>query len=253
MSIDIDSGTYQIAERVLPEFSPRLLVVEVNGEHRWDWIQTRRTTEAWDGSWNYGASLAAYARLASSWGYRLVGCDSVGVNAFFVRADMVRPGMVVGEWNDHYVPPGHRPGTVGHPRRSVDWPRLDSPISEWALRLVDFEELEVIGPTTRRGGEHFNLLVTIANRSNKVLAAAGNYPIQLAGRVFDSGKTEIGGQNPPRSLLAKVVPAGARVPASIEVRLPRQPGQVTVVPTLVQEGVAWRPARLSEGVEVTLV
>jgi hypothetical protein len=36
-----------------------------------------------------GASLAALTDLASRKGYRLVACENAGVNAFFLRADVV--------------------------------------------------------------------------------------------------------------------------------------------------------------------
>jgi hypothetical protein len=253
MSISIESGNYQVTDHVLREFSPRLLVVEVNGEHRWDWVQTRRTDEDWDGSWNYGASLSAYSRLARTRGYELVGCDSVGVKGFFVRTDMVRPGMVVGDWRDHYVPPSHRPGTVGHPRRAVDVPTMDRPLSERELMLVGFEDAEVIGSPKCRCNDLINVLVTVVNKSEKVLAPVGRYRIYLAGRMFDLDGREIGGQDPARSMLAKVIPPGGRVPGSIELRLPNQARQVTIVPTILQEGVAWRPCDRAEGVKVTVI
>jgi hypothetical protein len=36
----------------------------------------------------YGASLAALTALSEERGYRLVGCDSSGTNAFFVRREL---------------------------------------------------------------------------------------------------------------------------------------------------------------------
>jgi hypothetical protein len=42
-----------------------------------------------DGMPNFcGASLAAFTKLARRKGYRLVGCNRYGFNAFFVRADL---------------------------------------------------------------------------------------------------------------------------------------------------------------------
>ncbi len=253
LCIDIDSGNYQVTEQVLQEFTPKLLVVEVNGEHHWDWIQTRRTSEEWDGSWNYGASLRAYERLARLRGYCLIGCDSVGVNAFFVRSDMARAGMTIGDGRDHYVPPSHRPGLVGHPRRPLRSLRSDEPWSVQELASVVFEDVALIGPPTRRCGESVNVLVTVVNPSTKAISAAGACPIHLAGRILDSERNEVGESDPIRSALAKVVPPGRRAPASIELRLPDRPGRVTVVPTIVQEGVGWRPVTVSEGVSVTVI
>jgi hypothetical protein len=43
----------------------------------------------WDFSTHYGASLAALARLGAEKGYALVGCDTHGINAYFVRRDLL--------------------------------------------------------------------------------------------------------------------------------------------------------------------
>jgi hypothetical protein len=47
-------------------------------------------TRMWDGSQNYGASLKAYEKLGREIGYSLVGCDPIGVNAFFVRDEFAK-------------------------------------------------------------------------------------------------------------------------------------------------------------------
>ena len=39
--------------------------------------------------WHHGASLAALEELGRSRGYALVACDSMGVNAFFLRRDLL--------------------------------------------------------------------------------------------------------------------------------------------------------------------
>ena len=84
-----------------------------NPRHRWD--ETRR----------HGAGLAALARLGSSMGYRLVGCDSHGVNAFFVVSSQSQ-SFSHRSVRDHYV--GPRYGLpFGHPRHAypVSYTHLD--------------------------------------------------------------------------------------------------------------------------------
>jgi hypothetical protein len=44
----------------------------------------------WDGSMSFSASLKSLEKLGSSKGYALVGCDFRGVNAFFVRQDLLQ-------------------------------------------------------------------------------------------------------------------------------------------------------------------
>ena len=52
----------------------------------------------------YGASLAAFAKLGKQKGYRLVGCERFGYNAFFVRSDIgeeILPEVTPAECFDH--------------------------------------------------------------------------------------------------------------------------------------------------------
>ena len=44
----------------------------------------------WDGTDYFGAGLGALEKLGREKGYRLVACDSRGVNAFFVEASLAR-------------------------------------------------------------------------------------------------------------------------------------------------------------------
>lgn len=96
LSVDIDGNDYWVLERIV-SISPRILIVEFNstlGPQRAVTIPYDpgfvRTTAHW--SWLYfGASLAAITKLADDKGYALVGCNSNGNNAFFVRRDVLGP------------------------------------------------------------------------------------------------------------------------------------------------------------------
>ena len=96
LSIDVDGVDYWIAEAALRRTQPRILVLEYNAlfgatatvtvPYRADFTWTD------DPSWGtvyFGASLGALAHLAERHGYAFVGCESHGVNAFFVRGDVV--------------------------------------------------------------------------------------------------------------------------------------------------------------------
>jgi hypothetical protein len=86
LSLDIDQNTYYVWEG-LEDIRPRVVVVEYNGviPPYVDWKVRYHPERVCDGTQNYGASLKALELL----GYSLVGCDFVGVNAFFVRGDLV--------------------------------------------------------------------------------------------------------------------------------------------------------------------
>ena len=99
LSIDIDSNDYWIWEAI-DVVSPRVVVMEYNAA----WPPPAAVTVPYDeaGCWNgtnyFGVSLSALAILGSKKGYELVGCSLSGVNAFFVRRDLL---------GDHFYAPGY--------------------------------------------------------------------------------------------------------------------------------------------------
>jgi hypothetical protein len=96
-SLDIDLDTYHIWA-ALREFRPRVVVVEYNAGLPPDqnWVHPYTPNQMWDYTQAFGASLKACELLGKEYGYSLVGCDITGINAFFVRNDLVE---------DHFVPP----------------------------------------------------------------------------------------------------------------------------------------------------
>ena len=90
ISIDIDRNDYHVWNAIT-DYQPRVVVIEYNsifrpGDH---FIVPYDSTAVWDGSSNFGASLQSYYELGLKKDYNLVGCGFSGVNAFFVRKDLV--------------------------------------------------------------------------------------------------------------------------------------------------------------------
>jgi hypothetical protein len=107
LSLDVDMNTYELWAG-LAEFRPRVIVVEYNGYFPpdIDWRVDYRPDAKWDGTTYFGASLKAFERLGRERGYRLVGCDLSGTNAFFVREDAaVGHFLASGDAATHYEPP----------------------------------------------------------------------------------------------------------------------------------------------------
>jgi hypothetical protein len=120
LSLDIDQHTYWLW-RWLRRFRPRVAVVEYNAA--WpptvDWVAQYLPDRVWDGTASYGASLAALVRLGREFGYALVGCDLSGVNAFFVRQDLVGDHFYLpGDVGAHYEPVRHILGRISGFTRS---------------------------------------------------------------------------------------------------------------------------------------
>lgn len=94
LSVDVDGNDYWILDAI-DVVSPRILVVEYNslfGAEASVTVPYRPDFQRQKAHWSglcYGASLAALHHLALTKGYRLVGCNRAGVNAFFVRSDVV--------------------------------------------------------------------------------------------------------------------------------------------------------------------
>jgi hypothetical protein len=100
LSLDIDGNDYWVWQAITGA-EPRAVVIEYNASFGPDRAVTvpyrdgfARYGEHGSGFY-HGASLAALAKLGEDKGYVLVGCDSRGVNAFFVRRELavgdVRP------------------------------------------------------------------------------------------------------------------------------------------------------------------
>ncbi len=92
LSIDIDGNDYWVWKAV-EAVNPRVVVIEYNGVFGSEHSVTLKYDPAFDrfraghDSLCFGASLAALTKLGHEKGYVLIGCDSSGVNAFYVRED----------------------------------------------------------------------------------------------------------------------------------------------------------------------
>jgi hypothetical protein len=113
MSIDIDGNDYWVW-RALNAVNPVIVIVEYN--HRFG--SEAAVTIPYDKDFQrgrdypaiyFGASLKALCALAATKGYAFVGCNSNGVNAFFVRRDKLpakvkemlpAAGYVAGKFNE---------------------------------------------------------------------------------------------------------------------------------------------------------
>jgi hypothetical protein len=98
LSLDVDGNDYWFWEE-LECVSPRVVCIEYNSgvgpEEAWT-VPYDPEFERYakhPGGFFYGASLAALESLGKRKGYRLIGCDTTGTNAFFLRDDVELPDM----------------------------------------------------------------------------------------------------------------------------------------------------------------
>ena len=90
LSIDIDGNDIHILKSI-KVINPRLIVIEYNGKFPppLSIAQCYNPAHRWTGSDYGGASLVAITKVAALKDYSLVACGIVGVNAFFVRNDLL--------------------------------------------------------------------------------------------------------------------------------------------------------------------
>jgi len=90
LSIDIDGNDIHVLNSI-DIVRPRVIVIEYNGKFPppMNLAQRYNPEHRWKGTDYGGSSLVAITKVAGRKGYSLVGCGIAGVNAFFVRDDLL--------------------------------------------------------------------------------------------------------------------------------------------------------------------
>ncbi len=122
LSIDIDGNDAYVLANL--NFDPKVICIEYNAKFRGNLSKAQRydPNRFWAGTDYFGASLKAIWEVAEAKGYRLVGTNVTGSNAFLVRRDLAgtlftdnsSPDYLYNPpryWLifDHYQNIGHRP------------------------------------------------------------------------------------------------------------------------------------------------
>ena len=109
IGIDIDFNDYWVW-KAIEVVKPRVVVIEYNAGLRPPMSLTvpYRPDHAASATNFFGASLEALVKLGRRKGYRVVGCNISGSNAFFVREDLAAHHFIEpATAEEHYEPPRH--------------------------------------------------------------------------------------------------------------------------------------------------
>lgn len=121
LSIDIDGNDYWVWKEL--NYNPRVVVIEYNGYQSLtkNKVIKYNPNFLWANDDYKGASLLALIKLAEEKNYALVGCTENGVNAFFVRKDLLQnhfkklePTKLYKPFNDHGKP-------LHYPKSKEEW------------------------------------------------------------------------------------------------------------------------------------
>lgn len=113
LSIDLDGNDFFILEAI-NNYKPRILICEYNpifGANRKISIPYQsdfQRTKAHHSNLYWGASLAAMTYLAETKGYTLVGTNSAGNNAFYIRNDLLNGKFNALSAEAAYLPSNYR-------------------------------------------------------------------------------------------------------------------------------------------------
>jgi hypothetical protein len=234
--IDIDGNDYWIWETVAERYAPRVVVIEYNAVvgPRWRWTAPYNADHRWDASARHGAGLAALVELGERLDYRLVGCDSFGVNAFFVRSDEALP-FAEATRRQQWVPPRYLL-PYGHPLKPFH------PFDVAPLSAADGDRVTLLGFPPRRkvlrAGQTFYFDVEVTNGTGLSIGCSGAAPIQLAYWWIDERGARLTPE-PDRCHQPWRADSGDAVVLVCRAVAPDHPGTYALAVGLVQEGVRW--------------
>jgi len=234
--IDVDGNDYWIWDAVATRYMPRVVVIEYNstvGPHL-QWVMPYNPNHRWNNTAWHAAGLAALAGLGHKLGYVLVGCDSHGVNAFFVlRRDAWR--FPPASARDRWVPPRYSL-PYGHPIR---------PFEEFDVRPLPLDPgasivLRALPPrlTTVDPGQILYLDVLVTNETDQLIGCSGDNPVQLSCWWLDEDGHRLVDEPVRCHQLWRSAPH-ASCNLLCRARAPEESGTYSLVLGLVQEGVRW--------------
>jgi hypothetical protein len=236
--IDIDGNDYWIWQQVASNIRPRVVVIEYNAVvgDQLHWTLPYDADHRWNETCRHGAGLAALAALGSELGYTLVGCDSCGINAFFVSTPEAAP-FARRPIAEHYV--GPRYGLpYGHPHR------VPVPFDAQPLPPADPESVILAvnppWPTMVRSGGLVFVHLSVENRSSTPIGypTISSVPTQLGSWWVDDRGLQLDG-DPERSVQAWRADPGRSAELVGRATAPAVEGVYTLVFGLVQESVRW--------------
>ena len=95
LSIDLSRNTYHILKSI-SDCNPRVVVAEYNAKLRdkTEWVCPYDENKLWDKSDKFSASLKSFEIMMKQKNYFLVCCNITGINAFFLRKDLINDKFI---------------------------------------------------------------------------------------------------------------------------------------------------------------
>lgn len=126
LCVDIDFNDFYLTKEILKEYESDIIIVEYNSTPlaNEDKIIIYNSTQMWDYTNYFGASLLSYNKLLNKHNYTLVYCNKNGVNAFYINnkfINQINKILHAGNINEIYRPGNYNSGpNGGHPQDPHD-------------------------------------------------------------------------------------------------------------------------------------
>jgi len=102
LSLDIDGNDFYVLHSILKNYTPDIIICEYNATHlpTEDKVIIYNEDFKWDGTNYFGASLLSFHNLLNKYNYSLVYTTILGVNAFFVKTELLKRKVEFANVND---------------------------------------------------------------------------------------------------------------------------------------------------------
>jgi hypothetical protein len=238
--VDIDGSDLWVLRAMLGAVSPRIVVVEYNSSFPPGvfWTRRNRSSYSWPETYEHGASLDAMVWAAGGAGYGLVACDRAGVNAFFVREDLLAgSGLDVQPVERVYRPLlEHRP-IIGHPWRIPEVTPVLTVDERSRVTIVDARVVFEHASTNSADGRLVGVRAMVRNDTGRRLSSGRPNPVSLSARLVDAEGVVLDHECERNLLIGGIRPRSTTPVAGIFDIV--DPAARTLRLMVVQDGVAW--------------
>ena len=245
LSIDVDGNDYHIMESI-NIVNPRVIVVEYNGKLPPDceWIMKYNPSYIWNGTDKHGASLKSLELMAKSKGYQLVGTNISGVNAFFVRKDLVKDLFPLPSDSENLYNPARFINGLrfqnGHPASMyID----NGSYSQDKINLSDLDANSFIirpakNKVVMRSNSQIDVSIKLLNQSPISVDSTPPRPIYVSYHINNmDGKMVI--YDGCRSCLYDSLSSNEQVDMHMRIKSLNLKGEYILKISMVQEGYSW--------------
>ena len=180
--MDTDGNDWWLLQKILGVYTPSLVVAEYNAAFgpTQEWVMPYDPTHVWRQDRYYGASLTSYDKLMRRFGYRLIGCDPTGVNAFWVQKSQKSKFATKFGPKTHFAP---LQSLVQHPERGTL--PMEVTFSKNDLNHLVVNSVDLVTVKTSKA-----IVVSVRNEGLRSVSSIGTFPVRIGMKTNQKSSEE---------------------------------------------------------------